>query len=103
MFGLAPSRWGMLPQHVHYGLVGPGGTTTYGGTATAKLVAAGDAASKPTAAGLVKAGIAKQASDVRFVFDFPAIWDVAVWLVPNPDGAFAESDPLVKPVADGKP
>ena len=41
---------------------------------------------------------AKKASDVRFVFTFPAIWDLAVWVIPNAAGAFADKNPDVKPV-----
>jgi hypothetical protein len=27
----------------------------------------------------------------------PSIWDLIVWVKPNPSGAFAEKNPLVKP------
>ena len=47
---------------------------------------------------LVAAGIAKSESDVKFVFEFPAIWDLTVWVLPNPSGAFADKNPNVKPV-----
>jgi hypothetical protein len=98
LFGIDPSRWITFRAHVHYGLVGPGGTTTYGGTGGAKFKAAGGNVAAPTADQLVAAGIAKSASDVRFVFPFPAIWDLEVWILPNPSGAFAESNPNVHPV-----
>jgi hypothetical protein len=35
-------------------------------------------------------------SDVVTVFDMPRIWDLIVWVKPNPNGAFAEKNPLVK-------
>jgi hypothetical protein len=51
----------------------------------------------PTAAPLVKMGKVKTADQVVKVFTFPAQWDVEVWVTPNPLGAFAETNPLVKP------
>ncbi len=97
-FGLLPSRWQKFPAHVHYGLVGPGGTAVYGGAGEKTMAKGGASVAAPTSAALVKAGVAKKRSDVRFVFTFPAIWDATIWLVPNPDGAFAEKNPDVKPV-----
>ena len=37
--------------------------------------------------------------DVKKVFVFPALWDLQVWVMQNPNGAFAEMNPLVKPSA----
>jgi hypothetical protein len=34
---------------------------------------------------------------VSTVFLYPAIYDVAVWVVPNPLGQFAEKNPAVIP------
>ena len=34
---------------------------------------------------------------VKFVFLHPAMWDLVVWVLPNPDGAFADANPNVKP------
>lgn len=103
LFGVAPARWHQLPAHVHYGLVGPHGTTIYGATGAATLAKSGGSIAAPTKAELVKAGIAKNIADVRFVFAFPAIWDLTVWVVPNPSGAFADKNPDVKPVHPPKP
>ena len=97
LFGVGADRWQKFGLHIHYGLAGPSGTTTYGATSAKKLTAAGGDPKAPTAADLVKLGIAKSPADVRFVFVFPAIWDLAVWIMPNPDGAFAEKNPSVKP------
>jgi hypothetical protein len=98
LFGIDPGRWITFRAHVHYGLAGPNGTTTFGGTGGAKFTSTGGSISAPTAAQLVTAGIAKSTSDVQFVFPFPAIWDLEVWVVPNPSGAFAEMNPNVHPV-----
>jgi hypothetical protein len=102
LFGIDPARWITFHAHVHYGLVGAAGSTTYGGTGGAKFTSVGGSLAAPTADQLVAANIAKSASDVRFVFPFPAIWDLEVWVLPNPDGAFAENNPNVHPVTPPK-
>jgi hypothetical protein len=94
LWGIDPARWETIPAHVHYGLVGPNGTTTYGA-----MRATG---TSPTFSTVVAAGKAKKDSDVRFVFLFPAIWDLQVWLIRNPDGVFAEKNPDLKPSAGAK-
>ncbi|GAC1312038.1 MAG: hypothetical protein NVS2B3_15590 [Vulcanimicrobiaceae bacterium] len=96
LFGLRPQRWQRFPAHVHYAVAGPSGTT-YGGADAKTIEKGGGTLAHPTAGALVAAGIAKRVRDVRFVFAFPAIWDVAVWVVPNANGAFAEKNPDVKP------
>ena len=101
LFGLRPERWQDFHAHVHYALATPTGTT-YGGAGAKTMAKGGGSITNPTANALVAAGIAKKASDVRFVFAFPAIWDTAIWLVPNPDGAFAEKNPDVKPAKPPK-
>ena len=98
LFGIDAARWGVFHNHVHYGLVGPNGTVTYGAVGANKITAAGGDPANPTPADLVKAGVAKSPDEVAFVFDFPAIWDLALWVIPNPDGAFADKNPDVKPV-----
>jgi hypothetical protein len=51
----------------------------------------------PTPAGLVKVGAVDAPDRVATVFLFPHIWDVTVWVLPNPDGAFADKNPNVTP------
>ncbi|MBV9646467.1 MAG: hypothetical protein JO043_03295 [Candidatus Eremiobacteraeota bacterium] len=102
LWGIDPSRWGTFRAHIHYGLWGPNGTVKYGGMSVAKYQAAGGDPQHPDAAGLVKAGVAKSANDVRFTFEFPAIWDLQVWVLPNPNGAFAERNPNVTPSSSAK-
>ena len=101
LFGLRPQRWQQFPAHVHYALVGAKGTI-YGGAGEKTLEKGGGTIAHPTASALVAAGVAKSVRDVRFVFAFPAIWDVSVWVVPNPSGAFAEKNPDVKPASAPK-
>jgi hypothetical protein len=103
-FGVDPRRWTKFGAHVHFGLVGPNGTTKYGGAgpktyADPKL--AGANFQRPDASDFVKAGVVKSVKDVRFTFFFPAIWDLQVWVLTNTNGAFAETNPDVKPVKGG--
>ncbi|HME81647.1 MAG TPA: hypothetical protein VKF82_06180 [Candidatus Eremiobacteraceae bacterium] len=98
MWGVSASRFIAIEQHVHYGLKQPDGSVKYGAGYGAKTAAKfGVPLANPTAADIVKIGKAKDASQVAFVFEYPAIWDLMVWLVPNPLGAFAEFNPDVKP------
>jgi hypothetical protein len=97
LFGIEPGRWFKLGKHVHYGLAGPSGTIVYGAVGAQQFVHAGQNPDHPTPASLVAAGVAKTPAEVRFVFLFPAIWDVTVWVIPNRDGAFAEANPAVTP------
>jgi hypothetical protein len=97
LWGINPSRWTHFGHHVHYILAQPDGSEKYGATSYTKFVAAGGDPDNPQPATLVKMGIAKDASSVKRVFLFPAIWDLELWVTPNPLGAFAEKNPLVKP------
>jgi hypothetical protein len=98
LFGMDPSRWQKFGAHVHYGLAGSGDTVVYGAAGAKTMAKGGGTVDHPTAAALVAAGIAKKPEDVKFVFEFPAIWDLEFWVLPNPAGAFAEKNPNVKPV-----
>jgi len=51
----------------------------------------------PSSQTLVKLRKVKSASDVETIFDFPSVWDLIVWVKPNPKGAFALKNPFVKP------
>jgi hypothetical protein len=97
LWGVLPDRWGSMGAHVHYVLIDANGKETYGATSLAKFKAAGGDPKHPQAAAIVKMGIAKNAAQVKRVFEFPAIWDLQVWVLPNPNGAFAEMNPNVKP------
>lgn len=99
LWNVQPARWDTFKAHVHYVLSGDHGDV-YGATSVAKFTAAGGNTDKPDAVTLVKMGIAKEASQVKHVFLFPAIWDLEVWAIPNPNGAFAEMNPNVHPSAN---
>jgi hypothetical protein len=110
VWGISAARWiDFSPAHVHFGIKTASGLQ-YGGVGTKTMGMVGGSVENPTAADIVKIsklsrwkklGIAKpqSASDVAFVFKFPALWDLQVWLVPNPLGAFAEHNPNVVPSA----
>ena len=113
IWGISPSRWlDFSPGHVHFGIKTASGVA-YGGAGAKTMAKIEGTVNHPTSADIVKIGTlprykvlkipaAKTASDVAFVFPFPAIWDLQVWLVPNPLGAFAEHNPDVKPSANAK-
>lgn len=100
LWGLDPGRWFKFTHaHVHYILKGDANTNAPYGHAVrgSDFIKNGGSFDNPTAAPLVKMGKIKSADDATKVFTFPAQYDVEVWLTPNPKGAFAETNPLVKP------
>lgn len=113
LWGVTPARWiDFSPAHVHFAIKAASGLQ-FGGVGSKTMGSVGGSVDHPTAADIYKVsklkrwsvlGIAKpqSASDVAFVFSFPAIWDLQVWLVPNPLGAFAEYNPNVHPSAAAK-
>jgi hypothetical protein len=103
LWGVSSTRWLTQEQHVHYGVKQPDGSVKYGGYGAISAAKIGADLAKPTPDDLVKLGKAQSSSQVGFVFPFPAIWDLQVWLVPNPLGPFAEHNPNVKPSNIGSP
>ena len=113
VWGVAPSRFlDFSPAHVHFAIKTASGLA-FGGVGSKTMTKVGGSVDNPTAADIMKIsqlsrwkklGIPKpaKAADVAFVFSFPAIWDLQVWLVPNPLGAFAEHNPNVTPSAAAK-
>lgn len=101
-----PNQWGVNPQrwfcvsgpHVHYILKNADGTFSYGHSAHGKqFKAAGGDFDNPQAATLVKMGVVKSVDQVAKIFTFPGQWNLELWVTPNPNGAFAEANPLVHP------
>ena len=98
MFGVNPGRLYAFDDHVHFVMRGANGNLVFDKYVMAvPFKEAGGDPAHPTAAQLVKMGIVKNASQISTVFDMPSIWDLIVWVKPNPNGAFAEKNPLVKP------
>ena len=97
LWGIDPLRWTTFRPHIHYGLRMPDGSVKFGATSVAKFEEAGGSLGSPTKQTLVNMGLAKSPEDVAFVFLFPAIWDLEFWVIPNPNGEFANDNPNVKP------
>lgn len=97
-FGVNPGRWYEFDEHVHYVLKDPAtGKITWGRWVMApQFVKAGGDPKHPQIATLLKLGKAKTADQVITIFNFPSVWDLIVWVKPNPSGAFAQKNPLVK-------
>ena len=96
LWGVNPARWDEFEAHIHYVFVDESGKEIYHGAHLKDFVAAGGDAKNPQADTIVKMGKVKDASSVKHVFLFPNIWDLQVWVVPNPNGAFAQYNPNVK-------
>jgi hypothetical protein len=101
LWGVNPARWTRFGAHVHW-VLDVDGKETYGATSVAKFKAAGGDPDNPQAATVVALGKAKDVSQVKHVFLFNSIWDLQVWAMPNPNGAFAEMNPLVHPSANAQ-
>lgn len=98
LFGITPARFFAENAHIHYVIRNADGSLTYSrALGTKKYAATGLNPMNPTAAGLAKAGAVASPDEVATVFLFPHIWDVTVWVVPNPSGPFADANPNVKP------
>lgn len=98
LWGLNDGRWFKIKHaHVHYVLQGTTDAAYGHAVRGSDFTKNGGSLDNPTAAPLVKMGKVKNAAQVTKVFTFPAQWDVEVWVTPNPKGAFAEANPLVKP------
>lgn len=102
LWGVNYRRWVSFREHIHYVVAGPNGTEKYGGMSAKKFAAAGGNVDDPQADTVVKMGFAKNVADVKKVFLFPSIWDLIVWVKPNPAGAFADKNPDVIPSANAE-
>lgn len=99
LWGVDPGRWVEFDGHVHWVAKNPAnGSLVYDGWAWDKaFAAAGGDPQHPSAATLVAMKKVDAAGNVVTIFHFPAIWDLIVWVKPNPSGAFAWKNPTVTP------
>jgi hypothetical protein len=99
LWGVNPGRWFEFNGHVHWvSKDAATGAVTYDGWIWDKdFTAAGGDPERPNASTLVAAKKVANANDVVTIFHFPAIWDLIVWVKPNPNGAFAWKNPSVTP------
>ena len=113
LFGytIDPARWTHRNAHMHYGFLGTDGTRHFGAMPVARFTAAGgvpdtsQAHLPANAAALVATTIPglTRADQVTFVFLHPAMWDLVVWVLPNPAGAWADANPNVHPSTSARP
>jgi hypothetical protein len=92
-FPVRAARWVAIPEHVHYAYT-VNGTVKYGvikatpALRSAKMI---DAQLLQSNGGKLPKG-----AKLNWAMYHPAVWDLAMWTVPNPDGAFADKNPNVK-------
>jgi hypothetical protein len=99
LFGVNPGRWYEFDDHIHWVAKDPvNGKSSYDNYVMAgPFTKAGGDVKHPSVSVLVKMGKVKKASSVTTIFDFPKVWDLIVWVRPNPKGAFAYKNPAVTP------
>ncbi|MGD0050332.1 MAG: hypothetical protein ABSD03_00725 [Vulcanimicrobiaceae bacterium] len=98
LFGIDPKRFFTIRAHVHYVTCNHATMhCTYGKAVGATRYATVGDPAHPTPEGLVKLGVVPDAASVTTVFLYQAIYDVTVWIVPNPLGQFADTNPAVTP------
>lgn len=104
-FAIDPSRWVRRGAHMHFGFTAADGSLKLGAMPVQKFTDAGGVADEKQGdlpankAALVKAGVPGLTSpdQVKFVFLHPAMWDLIAWVLPNPNGAWADANPNVTP------
>lgn len=91
-FPVRASFWVKIPEHVHYSYT-VNGKTRYG-VAKAKPALR----TMKITADMLRANGARLPKDATLVWAMyhPAVWDLAMWTVPNPSGPFADKNPNVK-------
>ncbi len=92
-FPVAFSRWTTIDPHVHFGYKKPDGTIVRRG---ARMLP-GMTDDRLTAAELRAAKLLPANATLLWTYVHPKSWDLGFWLVPNPNGAFADLNPNVKP------
>jgi hypothetical protein len=99
LWGVNPARWVEVEGHIHWVARDPAtGQLRYDQYVSEKaFAAAGGDVAEPKPATLVAMKKVPSAGDVVTIFHFPAIWDLVVWVTPNPEGPFAWKNPLVQP------
>jgi hypothetical protein len=97
LWGINPARWIRLRGHEHWVVRDPRtGALVYSKwMPDATFAAGGGNVNNPSAQTLVAMHKVAHANDVVHLFHFPAVWDLTVWVKPNPNGAFAEKNPTV--------
>ncbi|HEX4014126.1 MAG TPA: hypothetical protein VHX17_09620 [Candidatus Cybelea sp.] len=100
LWGINPGRWYQFNGHVHWVQRDPAtGDLKYDQWAWDGDFSSvpGADVNNPSPNTIVAMKKVANASDVVTIFHFPSLWDLIVWVVPNPLGAFAWHNPDVKP------
>ena len=91
LFPVASTRWSRIHEHVHFAYELGGKVVLAGARAKPNLRTA-----HPSAAALRADGDLPKGATLRWAMYHPEAWDLAIWTVANPNGAFADLNPLVK-------
>lgn len=92
VFPVLQSRWTVVDAHAHFAYrVGHGPLQMHGARVRPNLVAPAITASDLRADKLLPRG-----ATLAWAYYHPKCWDLGFWLVPNPNGAFAERNPVVR-------
>jgi hypothetical protein len=98
LWGIDPGRWVEFDGHEHWVTKDASGAATYDlWMPDSDFAKAGGNVEHPSAQTLVAAHKVASADQVVTLFHFPTIWDLIVWVKPNPNGAFADKNPDVTP------
>jgi hypothetical protein len=91
-FPVQTARWVQIPEHVHYAYT-LDGKMKYGVIKATPALRTGT-----ITATMLRANGAKLPKDANLAWAMyhPAVWDLAMWTVPNPSGPFADKNPNVK-------
>lgn len=92
VYPVMAGRWSTIDAHMHFAYKLPDGTVVRRGAEALKGVT-----TDPTAAQLTAAKLLPPGATLLWAHYHPKSWDLGFWLVPNPNGAFADLNPLVKP------
>lgn len=91
-FPVQPGRWTTVRAHVHFAYrVGGGPVQMRGARVHDNLTGASISAAQLHADGLLPAG-----ARLLWAYYHPTCWDLDFWLIPNPNGPFAQRNPLVR-------
>ena len=91
-FPVTAARWVSIPEHVHFAYT-VDGVMKYGAGKATPAERTGTLTAQ-----ILRANGAKLPANAKLVWAMyhPAVWDLAMWTVPNPNGAFADKNPNVK-------
>ncbi|MDQ6779563.1 MAG: hypothetical protein M3Z37_00180 [Candidatus Eremiobacteraeota bacterium] len=92
-YPVAASRWTTIDPHIHYGYQLPDGIIVRKGYRMLPSVHG----NVLTEAELRQAKLLPPNAKLLWTYVHPKSWDLGFWLVPNPNGAFAEMNPNIKP------